>query len=582
MAKMTNPLDETQFNRLHNSIEWANRQLEFPRKKRIESVKQFTGFHYTEGGSAKRVPVSFLKLAVSIYVRLLAARAPRALFSTKEPELKYTAANLELAVNQIPGEIALQATLKRLVTESLFSFGIAKCGLCHTGEVLGHNYGTSFVDVVTLDDLIIDMAAKHIDQIQYMGNDYWLDYDEVMESKGFIKKSLSGLKPDDYTVLGEAGEERAESITSEENAALFKEKVWFRDVWLPAEGFVLTYGVKTERVMKVVDWTGPERGPYSILGYNNVPGNLLPLPPVAAWRDLHELGNALFRKLGDQADAAKTVQGFQGDNDDSVKNFQNAVDGDGIFYHGTEPKPLKAGGVDSNTLLFFLQLKDLASYFGGNVDTLGGLSAQAETLGQDKLLSDASSAQLRDMASEVVAFTKGIFTALAHYEWHDPVRRRKLEKSIPGTDLSIVIPWDRKARRGKFDMYDLEIDIYSLQDDSPGLKLQKLSLIMREYVLPLMPAIEREGGTLSAQKILQIVAKYADFEELSEIVQFMQELGVSGSEEPAGMPQDTTRTNVRINRPGATDKGKSDIMQQVLLGGRPQGDQMAAIGRQTG
>ena len=110
MVAMTNPLSETQFGRLCNSIDWSNRQLEHPRKKRLEATKFFLGHHYSEGGAEKRQPVNFLMLAVSIYIRLLAARAPRALFSTKEPELKFTAANLELAVNQIPKEIALQKT----------------------------------------------------------------------------------------------------------------------------------------------------------------------------------------------------------------------------------------------------------------------------------------------------------------------------------------------------------------------------------------------------------------------------------------------------------------------------------------
>ena len=44
--------------------------------------------------------------------------------------------------------------------------------------------------------------------------------------------------------------------------------------------------------LRVVDWTGPPRGPYAVLGFNHVPSNIMPLPPVAIWQDLHDLANA--------------------------------------------------------------------------------------------------------------------------------------------------------------------------------------------------------------------------------------------------------------------------------------------------
>lgn len=584
MAKMTNPLNDKQFQRLDSSIVWSNTQLEYPKRKRIEAIKEFVGFHYFQGGSDKRVPVNSIKLITSIFLRLLAARAPRALFSTRHEGLKPTAANLELAVNEIPKEINLRATLKRVVAEALLGFGVVKCGLTSVGDMMGYDYGNPFVDIIPMDDLIIDMVAKHMDTIQYIGNDYWMVHEEMMESNWFPKKNKEGLKWDDYVVIGEAGEERAEGIAQDSSPALYKEKILLRDVYLPTEDIMVTYAVKSKRRLKVFDWEGPKRGPYHVLGFDWVPGNLLPLPPVAIWRDLHELGNALFLKLGEQADSQKTVQGFQGGDGESVTNFKNARDGDGIQYHGGDPKLLKAGGIDPTTMMFFLQTKDLSSYFAGNIDAAGGLAVQSETLGQDKLLNEASSAQIREAASEVMEFTKGVFRSLAFYEWHDPVRRRQLEKKIPGTDMTIAVPWDRRSRQGQFDMFDIDIDVYSYQDDSPGLKLQKLEMLLTRFVLPLMPAIQQASGALDVQMILKQAAKFADFPELDDMVQFMQEL--SDIQVATGkrtmMPQNTTRTNVRVNRPGATDRGKSQIIQQALLGGQPQGAEIASVGRSSG
>lgn len=566
---------EKQFGRLRESVKWSNRQLEFQRRKRLESLKLFTGSHYAEGGAEKRQPVNMLALATLIYVRQLAAKAPRVLITTKRPDLKPTAANMELAINQIPQEIGLDATFRRLVMEAMFSMGVVKVGLHTVGSALGHAYGESFVDVITLDDYFCDMTAKRQDLIDYEGNDYWLDYEEVMEADWIDKAARVGLKPDEYTNISPEGGQRAEGIASDGSAQQYKEKLWLRDVWLPGERLIVTYGVKGERVLKVVEWDGPDVGPYIKLGYSDVPGNLLPLPPVALWRDLHELANGLFRKLGNQADGAKSVLGFQGGNEESVQDFQKAKDGDGIRYTGAEPRELKTSGVDQKTLAFYMQCRDLFSYFAGNLDSLGGLAPMTQTVGQDQLLSEAAGAQLRDMAAKTIDAIRAVFRSLAHYEWHDPIKRRELQKPIPGTDLKVNVEWNRESKKGTFALYDLDIDVYSLQDDSPGLKLQKLGMVMQQYIVPLMPMIQQAGGTVNAQKILEIVARYANLSEIAEIVTFMdQQPDAAAGNEAAPMPSSTRREYVRTGRPGMTRQGASDAMQQLLMGGNPGGADM--------
>ncbi len=577
-----NILDTRQFDRLLDSIKWSNLQLEFQKKKRIGAIRQFSGYHYSESSANRRILAPFLKLAVSIYVRLLAARAPRVLITTKKRQLKSTAANLELAVNEIPKEIKLQETLRDLVLEALFSFGVAKVGVAFSSELMGHRIGTSFVDVVTLDDLIIDMTAKNLSQIQYIGNKYWMNHENVIDGSLFSKKKTSGIEPDSYTNIGQDGSEEAGSITQDESAKIYKKKNLLADVWLPEENVFATYAVKSKRRLEDFRWKGPELGPYHVLGFDKVPGNLLPVPPVSIWRDLHELGNTLYRKLADQADSQKTVLGFTGGSEEGATNFKGARDGDGITYRGQKPEKLTAGGVEPTTLAFFMNIRDLFSYFANNMDSLGGLGAQSETVGQDKLISSASSAQLRDMSSQVINFSKDIFRSLGYYEWNELIRTRELERPIPGTSMSIVVPWNRDSRQGTFDMYDLDIDIFSMQDDSPTVKLQKLGIIMQQYIIPLMPMIQQAGGSINVKSVLESVAKYSDFPEIAEFVTFASgfstdEVGNKATSE--SIPTNTTKTYERVNRPGATDRGKSQILQQTLLGGRPQASETASLSR---
>ena len=153
-------LSEKKFNRLTASIEWSSKQMAYPRHKRVTAIRQFCGYHYSVDGSPKKVPVNMIKLAIDIYVRALAARAPRVMITTSEPKLKPIAANFELALNLIPDEIDLAGTLRRVVTEALFALGIVKIGLHSVGEAIGHDYGEPFVDAITLDDYFLDMTAK--------------------------------------------------------------------------------------------------------------------------------------------------------------------------------------------------------------------------------------------------------------------------------------------------------------------------------------------------------------------------------------------------------------------------------------
>jgi len=446
------------------------------------------------------------------------------MFTTKIPELKPTAANMELAINQIPDEINLGGTLKRMVLEALFSpWGIVKCGLHTVGQALGHDVGSPFVDIVTMDDHFIDMNAKHMDNIDYEGNDYWVDYEEVMESSWANKKALKDLKPDDYTTRGDGGEDRADTVGHKDESETFSDKLWMRDVWLPSEKLLVTMHIKSDRIFKVVEWDEPERGPYYKLGFTDTPGQLLPLPPVGLWRDLHSLGNSLFRKLENQAEGQKAVMAFPGGSNEGAQNFKGAKDGDGITYPaGLKPDMISTPGVDQKTLAFFMQVQQLSSYVAGNLDSLGGLAPQTSTVGQDKLISDSASAQLNGMRDSTVAVSKDIFEALAYYEWNDPIKRRTLDKPIPGMPgQTIPVKFGRKDKKGKLGLYALDIDVFSQQDNSPSIRLQKLMTFVERLVVPLAPMIAQVGGTIDVQEILRQAAKYADMPDASELVTFM-------------------------------------------------------------
>jgi len=568
------------FAKLEPAITWSQKQMKTPRENRVQSIKAFVGHRYNDDGSPLANPVNFLELAITIYNRLLAANSPRVLFTAKNRSLKPFAKTTEIALNQIPDEIDLGGILSDCVKEALFLFSVVKVGLAHTGEMKdGVALSEPYVTGISPDDYFCDMNAKNRKTMQFEGNTYWMNIDDA---KAFYKNQE--LQADDYTTLGEEGEERAEEISKSESTEVFKDQIHLADVWLPRTRQILTYTLKDKKVIKTTDFDGPEHGPYHMLGYSTVPDNVLPLAPVANWHSLNELANNLFRKLSKQAIAFKKVIAFQSPSDDAINAYKNASDGEGIRYAATKPEMLTTGGADAALQAFFLQVTDQVNYFMGNLDALGGLAPSTDTVGQDKLISEAASARLQSMRESTLEFAEDIFRSLAWYEWTDPIRERKVFRGIPGTDFGVEVPWSYETREADFLDFNFNIDVYSMQSDTPEIKIQKISTIFERFIIPLLPIIQAQGGEIDIEGFLTLIADYSNIGELKDLVSFngegLPQQPVQGSPlEGAVKPPNTTHTNVRVNRPGATQRGKSDAMQRLLSGSGIQDAEAAAIGK---
>jgi hypothetical protein len=339
------------------------------------------------------------------------------------------------------------------------------------------------------------------------------------------------------------------------------------------------------KVLRDVAWDGPQGSPYVRLAFNHVPSNLMPLPPVQLWLDLHELANGVFRKLANQATRKKTVTVFQGGSDEDVHRFKMAKDGEAIRSNA-KPEDMSVGGVDGGNLAFFIQNKDLYNIMAGNIDALGGLSPQADTAKQEQLIGEASSARLKAMGDSVIEFAREIFRRLAWYAWTDPVRTRTLRKPAgKNTGITVKVEWTPETRDGDFLDYNLDIDVFSMRDDSPSTRVEKLMMILERVTLPFMQQLEAQGGYIDLRMLHSYLGENVNLPELSNIIKF-QDPGPEADRPISGNPRPeyistkspvTHRTYERVNRPGATRHGRDAALMQTLLGGKAQSAEMAAL-----
>ena len=564
-------------------IEWSKQLLERRCDERRDAVKQFVGSHYSDNGSQKKVPTNMLEMALTIYLRLLAANAPQCVVSVKDAALKPFAKTFELVLNQIPDEIKLSETIRDVVMEAMFSIGIVKIGVAETSD--NPKIGDEpFVSLVQIDDYFCDMSARNWGEVQYEGNEYWMDVEDISKMYGV------DLKEDEYNGASERGDDQAKSVEMNESALPLYGRVLLRDVYLVKENRMITYAVNAKKVLRDVPWDGPEGSPYVKLWFNSVPGNLMPLAPVSVWEDMHELANQIFRKLANQATAKKTVTAFQSGLDEEIQRFKTAQDGEAINYNGTAPETLSVGGVDSGNLAFYIQIRDLFSIFAGNLDSLGGLSPQSDTAAQDKLISEAASARVRAMADAVIAFAKEIFRRLAWYTWTDPVRERVVYKTASKKfNINLREEWTPETRDGDFLDYNFDIAVFSMQDDSPSVRMQKLTNVFNTFIIPLQPMFAEMGVQIDLKELFDYIGANSNMPELANIVKFANMPVVSNVQKaeaatPTYIPHKSPvshRVYERVNRPGATERGKNAALVQTLLGGNPQNAEKEAIGRMT-
>jgi hypothetical protein len=557
---------------------YSYRKLARFRDERMAALRQYVGSHYGESPAADKVPLNMLELAVNIYLRQFVASAPRMLITTKIPTLAPQGAVLEEVMNKIVVEIQLRDTLREWIKEAFFGMGVLKVGLTEPDTAYGvdHIGGMPFCEVICLEDWVHDVTAKQWEAVAFMGNRYRLPLESILASdlyrhKGILEKLGTAAQKDDANADEFASEEQSNDILSGRADSmgedLYYEMVELWDLWLPQEGVLVTVPCgRPDKIIRAVDWDGPRHGPYHRLAFEGVPGNVMPLPPSSLWMDMHDLANRLFRKLGRQAERQKTVIGVQSPAANDGERVIKASDGEMIRLDNPQAvTEINFGGIDQHNLQFTMFVKELFTYYAGNLDALGGLSPQADTLGQDQLLTKNASKRVAEMQEHIVQRTADVMKDLTWYRWTDPVREDLVEQKIPGAlGLGILSVFGPNGRVGSFMDFDFTIHPYSMQHSSPGERLQTIVQLFTQFILPLMPMMQQQGLGVNFDELLRMVSKYSGMDEIDRLL--IRGEPQMPETEGGGQPANTTRTYQRQNIPGRSNRGFMQTMMQTLAG----------------
>jgi hypothetical protein len=549
------------------------------RERRVEALAHYVGPYYGNRTGAQQEPVNLIELGVNTYLQHLVPRTPQTRIVPRKVELWSSASDMEDAINQILLQIRFETTIRLATLEGLFGLGVVKVGI--TGEEGEY----PFAEVTLFDDWVHDTKARSIEEFRFCGNRYPVDLEEVLSNENFDEAARSELRnssgEESSPFEREPGKKaedlsrsRGSSLTGDDDDLYRSVELW--DLWLPKENVILTFAEGNTKPLSEAEWGGPASGPYRLLRFNEVSGNVMPLPPVFSWMDLHILVNNLYCKLGEQASQQKTVNYARLAGGDDAERIVNAENGSTIGVQ--DPQNVKSHsfpGPDNQVMGFAAAMRQLASYMMGNIDVLAGLSSQAGTASQENLLHSSASNRVNSMQSRVSDLTRYVIRDMAWWMWPDPMVRVPFVKKIEGTEYQGQSSWpyqkdergiEQDVRGGDFNDYDFEVKPYSLSDQSPEQALARIEETWRQDIVPLAPILEAQGLKLNAAEYLKVKAKYAGIPELSRIVEMTPPTHSPGSPSGEMRPRKPASTTREYIRRGESKQGGLPAEQDMMAG----------------
>jgi hypothetical protein len=244
------------------------------------------------------------------------------------------------------------------------------------------------------------------------------------------------------------------------------------------------------------------------------------------------------------------------------------------WYRGKSPEQIKqfeTGGVSQQDMALATFIMDEYDRFAGNLQAMGGLGSQASTLGQEELIHGQLSRNVADMRMAVVSFAAESILDLGRLMWEDQTLEIKSSMQIGNSGIEVSSDWKPEYRVGEFDDYQFRVEPYSMVFKTPEQKLQELFQVLQQ-LSPLWPMFQASGASLDAEAIVDEIARLKNRPEFKRFITFASPSPMLGGDQNTIRQSPvTTRETVRKSVPtGGTADSRSAILQQVLMGGKPQ------------
>jgi hypothetical protein len=556
---------------LFKKVTEARKTLRRSREVSFKLIRELVGKHYSDHGTSFDNPLNQIKKAYDVFTQRLAPPHPRVMVTGKggKEQIAY-ATKFGAVLNELLDELSFGEVVREVVLDSLFfPLGIVKI-FAGYGERLGAYTDISpRLGVVNMDDAFFDIDAKSRATRKFIGNRYELVLDKQADEYGYDKEILGKLAMRD----GAFAQDENEHVATISRGIEYKDrqiKLNLMDVWVPSERILYTFGQHSDLPpLKAVEYPIELGEPYIDLSYEPVPGQLLPMTPMASGLGLHIMVNALGRKNIQDATNGKVVGVVDGASEEDARRLTGARNGEFVRVDNANGvSKVVIRGVDPQSFAYMLQGIDLYSKTHANLDLLGGIEAQSNTLGQDQLLAAGGGAKLEAMREAVFSFIERASKSIAGYLWRQEFGDRIVKHRIRGTARTVLLRWQAGQRVGSFRELKIEVVPYTAANRTPEAKLSTLTTIFERFIVPSLPIMAQQGLQLDMERFLARVSRYAQAEDdLDDVLVTMDATGkFGGSESQTGGSRRRESVEHRISgRSGA--QASADMIGKLMRAG---------------
>lgn len=497
--------------RLQQAKKSWDKLVEAPLAHRNKMLYNWIAGYTSTGGEKNPHTLNLIDRGIGIVVPYLAMSNPKTMISTEILRLRPSAYTTQLAMNHLLDEIKFSRyTLRPAIFNSMFGSGIVKSGIVRNKQVeiegYLHDLGQPYSDVVDDSDYIGDVTARNRESFEMEGNIYYMPTEYAKEFFG--KKHSDSIRPN-YKLEDRSPEQIVKGGVAQSDYQALRNYTKFVDLWIPDEEIIVTIMPEGyERILRTVEWDGPEGGPYDVLGYKWFPKYSIPKPPVWGWMPFDTAINLLINKMRKQAEREKSFLAYEGSIADEVADIATIEDG------GTRRvsnigamKEIQLGGVNPENYNWVGYLENQASKTGGNWDVAGGRDVMSKTLGQEQMLMSNATRIIDDMVSQVYEFATSIMRKQAWYLWTDPLIQIPQIKRIPGVG-SIEVMFDQAAKEGDFWDYSFNIEPHSMQRFNSEMEYQKMLSYLGQFVFPVAGLAAQQGMQLDVNVMHEDLSRY--------------------------------------------------------------------------
>ena len=243
------------------------------------------------------------------------------------------------------------------------------------------------------------------------------------------------------------------------------------DLYVAEDQRIDTYAVSrsVEQVREVgggplasMDWDGRETGPHQLLQFSEVPDNIMGVSPAMQLRPLYNTVNNILRKQCKRSYNARRIHTYTPAAAHAAVEMKMADDDKWVAVNNVDEVGEKIiGGVDPQSVGWLGNVMDMFDQHAGGLRTMQGLAPSADTARQEQIIQRANSKKTSSMSEQVMATAVDSIKELAGLLWDDEFTEYSGQEPLHGAqEYSIDMKWPSQERIGKFEDYDITIDLY--------------------------------------------------------------------------------------------------------------------------